>query len=226
VPAPVAGAASLLAALQPGGAPGVTAGEIASRTVAVVGSGGAGVEAARLLRAAGAEVSRAETVVGGYDLVVCAAAPPELPLLAEWNDVALEIGAPWLQVLPFDGRYAAVGPLYLPGETCCRECFRRRRSAGSDASEELALLDSEPATYPTAPAVDALVGGLAAHLALSWLVLADHHSPAAFYAIELQPAVTVTMHHVHRVPRCPRCSGLVDVAPPLPWYKEMPGVRG
>jgi hypothetical protein len=44
--------------------------------------------------------------------------------------------------------------------------------------------------------------------------------PSAFYAVELVPALSVTVHHVHRVPRCPACSGLADVAAPLPWHKE------
>jgi bacteriocin biosynthesis cyclodehydratase domain-containing protein len=129
-------------------------------------------------------------------------------------------------VLPFDGRYAGVGPLYLPGDTCCHECFRLRRAANVDAADELPLLDGVPARYPASPPVDAVVGGLAALVALGWLVLGDHYAPAAFYALELVPTLSLTLHHVHRVPRCPACSGLGDVAPPLPWYKEAPLAAG
>ncbi len=224
-PAPCARTASLLASLQPGRSPSAVAAAVAASSVAIVGEGPVGVETARLLRAAGAQVERAEKIAEGFDLVICAPSPAQLPVLSEWNDTALELRAPWLQVLPFDGRHAGVGPLYLPGETCCYECFRLRRTATSDAAAELALLARAPAAYPAAQPVDALVAGLAAQIALGRLVLDDHYSPAAFYAVELVPAVSLTLHHVHRVPRCPRCSGLADRSTPLPWFKEMPVVR-
>jgi len=220
-PVPVSGTAELFAALHPVEAalcdlPGM----LASRCVAVVGSGPAAVEVGRLLRQSGVEVRRDEAISSGVDLVVCAPAPAELPALGGWNQEALAAGQAWLQVLPFDGRYAAVGPLYLPDDTACFECFRLRRVSNLEAAEELDLLESSPAAYPALPASQALVAGFAATLALRWLVLRDHHAPAAFYALELAPVLALSLHHVHRVPRCPVCSGLEDVAAPLPWHKE------
>jgi bacteriocin biosynthesis cyclodehydratase domain-containing protein len=227
LPAPVSGTAELLASLRPGSRPlPETAGAVAGCSVTVVGEGTAGVEAGRLLRSGGGEVVRAFGIAAGPDLTVCAPSAAELPRLRDWNAQALETRSPWLQVLPFDGRYASVGPLYLPGDTCCYECFQLRRAANLDAGDELALLAEAPASYPAAPALDAVLGGLAALLALSWLVLGDHYAPAAFCAVELQPVLGVTVHHVHRVPRCPACSGLADVAPPLPWHKEIPVAHG
>jgi hypothetical protein len=70
--------------------------------------------------------------------------------------------------------------------------------------------------------MDAVLAGLATVLALEWLVLENHYAPAAFCAVELLPMPGLSVHHVHRVPRCPACSGLADVAPPLPWHKEIP----
>jgi hypothetical protein len=61
---------------------------------------------------------------------------------------------------------------------------------------------------------------------LHWFVLGDHHAPAAFYALEALPSITLTTHHLHRVPRCETCSGVTDVAAPLPWYKEVPLAAG
>jgi bacteriocin biosynthesis cyclodehydratase domain-containing protein len=202
------------------------ASSLRSRSVVLVGSGQGAVEVARLLRQSGVAVERDETVATGVDLVVCAPAPAELPMLGSWNRQALAAVQPWLQVLPYDGRYAAIGPLYLPDETCCYECFRLRRSANLDAGDELLLLEAAPAPYPVPPAVHALTAGIAATLALEWLVLRDPQIPSAFYAVELVPALAMSLHHVHRVPRCRACSGLDDVAAPLPWHKETAVVGG
>ena len=223
LPRPVAGAAELLASLQPGAASIVeTAAAVEACSVAVVGGGGAGLELARLLRSTGVAIEWTDGPAGGSDLVVCAPAADELPRLPAWNAQALAARQPWLQILPFDGRYAAVGPLYLPGDTACFECFRRRRAANLGTPAELPLLEAAPAAYPSAPGLDAVAGGLAAQLALHWLVLGDHYAPAAFYAFEPLPTLALSVHHVHRVPRCEACSGLADVASPLPWFKEVP----
>jgi bacteriocin biosynthesis cyclodehydratase domain-containing protein len=222
-PRPAAGVAELLASLLPG-SEGVadTAARVAACSIGIVGRGTGGLEAVRLLRLSGVDIEWLDRIESGVDLAVCAPAPDELPHLQEWNEQALEAAQPWLQVLPFDGRYATVGPLYLPGDTGCYECFRRRRAANLGALEELELLEAVPAGYPAAPALDAVLGGLAAQFALHWLVLGDHYAPAGFYALEPLPVFALTSHHLHRVPRCDACSGLADVAAPLPWYKEVP----
>ena len=202
-----------------------TGAALGSCSVGVLGDGCAGLEAARLLRLGGVRVERLGRPEG-VDLVVCAPAAGDLPRLPEWNAEALASSQPWLQVLPFDGRYATVGPLYLPGDTGCYECFRRRRDANLAVPEELSLLDAVPAAYPSTPAFDALLGAVASQCALHWLVLGDHYAPAAFYALEALPSITLTTHHLHRVPRCDACSGVTDVAAPLPWYKEVPLAAG
>jgi len=227
VPEPLAGTAELLASLRPSE---VTLREVAasigSQSVALVGSGPIAAEVTRLLRLSGVQVRRDETVSSGVDLVVCAPGPAQLPALGEWNRQALTSGQPWLQVLPFDGRYASVGPFYVPDETCCFECFRLRRLANLDGSDEYALLEATPAAYPAPPALHALVAGIATTLALEWLVLRNHYVPSAFYGVELGPVLGVSLHHVHQVPRCPACSELADVAEPLPWHKEQRAVNG
>jgi bacteriocin biosynthesis cyclodehydratase domain-containing protein len=225
--APLEATAELLASLRPGLiAPREAAAFLASVSVAVVGFGPAAVEVCRVLRRSGVQVERSETISTGVDLVVCAPAPAQLPQLVHWNRRALAARQPWLQVLPFDGRYASVGPLYLPDETCCFECFRLRRAANLDAADELSVLEATPAAYPVAPALQTLVAGFAATVVLQWLVLRDHDVPSALYAVEFEPTLGVSLHHVHRVPRCPACSDAADVAAPLPWHKEHAAVGG
>lgn len=221
-PRPFAETGALLASLHPGGGVASAVEALHGCSVAIAGQASLGLEIARLLRSSGVTLGYAEGPVAGVDLTICAPDRDELPLLRAWNEQAIEAALPWLQVLPFDGRYAAVGPLYLPGDTCCHECFRLRRAANLEAGEDIALVEDAPAAYPTAPAVDALAAAISVQLALGWLVLGDHYAPAAFYALELVPTIALSVHHVHRVPRCPVCSDLADVAPPLPWHKEIP----
>ena len=219
---PVAEAGTLLASLQPGvKAVADTVEALRGCSAAVAGSSSLGLEIARLLRTSGVAVEFTGGPVAGADLTVCAPRRDELPRLRGWNRDAIDAELPWLQVLPFDGRYAAVGPLYLPGDTCCHECFRLRRASNLEGAGDFELLERAPAAYPSAPAVDALAAAIAVQLALGWLVLDDHYAPAAFYALELVPSISLTVHHVHRVPRCPVCSDTAGVAPPLPWHKEI-----
>lgn len=221
VPLPVSATSELLATQRPGELePRDVAASLGSSCVAVVGSGPSAVEVGRQLAQSGVLVRRDETLSGRADLVVCVPAPTQLPALVQWNRQALALRQTWLQVLPFDGRYAAVGPLYLPHETCCFECFRLRRLANLDAVQEFELLEEVPATYPASPSLQALVAAIATTVVLQWLVLRDHHAPSAYYAIELGHVLGVRVHHVHRVPRCPACSGIGEVAAPLPWHKE------
>ena len=158
------------------------------------------------------------------DLVVVAPSPAELPRLEAWNELALEQGTRWLQVLPANGRFAALGPLFVPDETCCRTCFQLRQAASLEYRTELAELEATPAPFPSPPAVTRAVGALAAFLALRWAVGGDFHLAGAFYALELGFPLSLGLHRVYRVPRCPDCSGLEGAAPPSPWFSD--GVVG
>jgi bacteriocin biosynthesis cyclodehydratase domain-containing protein len=152
------------------------------------------------------------------DLAVVVPAADELDRLSAWNRAALATGSPFLLLRPWDGRMAAVGPLVLPGQTCCYECLLLRRSANSAYAAELAEVEAAPLGAPPDPALDAVAAAVAAHLAVRWLVGADRTAPGVLYAIETQPAFRVGEHAVLRVPRCPACSVAERAAPPLPWH--------
>ena len=197
---------------------------IRAATVAVVGSGGLAEEIGRALRLSGVEGMTAFGFdgVGGHeahDLAIVAPASGELSAVANWNRHALAAGLVWLQALPFDGRYAALGPLFVPGETACYECFRIRRASNSGYADELDVLDDVPAAYPdTAPLLRARAGIATCH-ALRWIVQRDPLLPGVLYAFEWREGATVGRHHVYRVPRCPACSPAAGQAPPLPWFE-------
>jgi len=107
VPAPFAAAAVAYAAAS-GLPPAVVRERLANASVCVVGSGAAAAEIARLLRLSG--VGRVEpSAWDGVDagLAVVAPGAGEQPLVSGWNARTVVSGRPWLQVLAFDGAFAA-----------------------------------------------------------------------------------------------------------------------
>jgi bacteriocin biosynthesis cyclodehydratase domain-containing protein len=209
--------------------PGEVRAALRAAEVAVVGGAPVGATVEELLRASGVGVaSRC-----GWDaaagiasaapatLVVAVPEPDEVARLDGWNEAAVAAGGPaWLQVLPFDGRLAAVGPLFVPGESCCRACFVRRRAAASGYGVEFEPLEAVPTRAGGGPALDAVVAGVAATVALRWLVHRDPALPGVLHACE-RDGLAVGEHRVLRVPRCAVCSGTHDRATPLPWFKEL-----
>lgn len=142
--------------------------------------------------------------------VVVAPSGDEVHLVAEWNERAVAAPVEWMQVLPYDGRFAAIGPVFVPGETACHECFLLRRDATIAASR-----DRTRGRYLASPATDAVIAGLAAHVALTHLTVGG--DAGALLALELTPDVRCTRHVVYRVPRCSVCSKVVGRAPLAPW---------
>lgn len=220
VPLPFAAAALHHAGNDPAAPPpGATRQRLADATVAVVGAGAVAAEVARTLRLSGvggvAHTGWAEAP-GAAELAVVAPAPAERRALRAWNEAALRADVPWLQVLPHDGSFAAVGPLFVPGETCCHECYRRRRAANVDYPGEFWPLEEARGGLADAPAVVAAVAGLAALVTLRWLLFRDPFAAGVLLALELRETAGLTRHVVHRLPRCPACS-TVGPALPLPW---------
>lgn len=155
------------------------------------------------------------------DVGLAAPSPSELPLLAAWNERMLEARCAWIQALPPNGRFAAIGPLYLPGETCCHACYEARRSAALGSAVELESLALVPASYPVGRMLATAIAALAGTLALRWLATADPSLPGALFALELEDGLRLARHRVFRVPRCHACSGVLDLASPLPWAEEL-----
>ena len=151
------------------------------------------------------------------DLVLAAPDHEELPRLRTLNERALAEGTTWLQLLPFDGLIAAVGPLFVPGETACHECYLRRRAANL-SSRPFKPDCVERGGFPTAPALDAVLAGLAVTAALRWLALADGFVPGVVIAVEQVPEPAVSHHLLYRVPRCPACSPASRRATLVPWH--------
>jgi bacteriocin biosynthesis cyclodehydratase domain-containing protein len=227
LPRPVRETAELLAANHRGSSPLGVLRTLASARVDIAGEGPRAAEIARLLRRSGVggvePLTAAETVAAGTSLVVAAPTPAEEPGLRELNALAIASEVPWLQVLAFDGVFAAVGPLFVPGESCCHVCYLTRRAANVPYRDDYNLLSSTAAPFPSSPALDAVVTGLAATLALRWLSHREGSLPGILHALEYHPTPRLTRHVVHRVPRCEVCSGMAGVAAPFPWSEDAAG---
>lgn len=218
--------AEFLAATDPAGrSPAALLAAMRAARVAVVGSGSLALEVASSLRRSGAgaleqlPLGAPSAEVSRFQLAVVVPEGEQLPSLPNWNEAALAAELPWLQVLPFDGLFAAVGPLYVPRETGCYECFRIRRASNVDCSRAFLALQDVPVPLPAPASLEQVVAGLAATMALRWLVQQEPFLPGTWYAFELAPQSTLGTHVLYRVPRCPSCSGLAAVAQPLPWHR-------
>jgi bacteriocin biosynthesis cyclodehydratase domain-containing protein len=190
--------------------------------VKIAGTAPVGEEVARILRCSGVEqidqVSLSAEPSDDRSLAVVAPAANELSELSTWNRGSLARGTAWLALLPCDGRLAPVGPLFVPGETACYDCFRIRRASTCGYAAEFWSLEDAPVSYPDPIPIRRAVAGLAGWLLLRWLVGRDASLPGVLHALELGPPLTVSAHHVWRVPRCASCSDAAATALPSPWF--------
>ncbi len=201
-------------------APAVAAERLGAASVALVGDSACLVEVARLLCAAGVAEVRRSSWRGRVraDLTVVAPAPDELDRLHAWNQLAFDRNVRWLLVRPYDGRFASVGPLVVPGQSCCYECMLLRRGANAGYADELADVEAAPVAALADAGFQALVAGVASHVAVRWVAGWDKTLPGVLFTLEAQPALMLDEHHVLRVPRCGVCSAVARVAPRLPWH--------
>lgn len=200
---------------------GAVARDLEAVSIGVRGVGRTADDVARLLVASGVgEIRRGDGAADASDLVVAAPAARAVGELEEWSRRALELRVPWLQVLPYDGRYVALGPLFVPHETCCYECFRIRRASNSPYREAFWPLEEDRRARPSGPFLACAAAALAAALALRWVLERDPSLPGVLYALEFGEQLRLTQHHVYRVPRCASCSPAVG-ASPQPWFDEV-----
>lgn len=186
--------------------------------VGIVGESSCASELVRLLEPLVGAVSRTRwDDAPTADAAVVAPSAAELPRVASWNERAVELRLPWLQVLPYNGRFAALGPLFVPGETCCQRCYRERRGAALGEPGLFAALEGSPAGYPEPGVVATALAALAATLLARWLASGEPSLPGVLFALELAHGLRIDAHRVLRVPRCPVCSPAQATAAPLPW---------
>lgn len=220
---PAAAAATFAAAVAGSTTPAAAVDALESARVAVLGSGSIARELARLLPLSGIPRVEAlpldpEPAAGSF--VVAAPEHDDLDALPRLNDWALRRRDPWLQVLPYDGRFVIAGPVFVPGASACHACFVTRRAAASGYDEDFDLVERTARRAPLPAPLVALAAGLAALLVARWLTTADPTLPGRFYALEAGMVVGLRYDRLLRVPRCAAC-GPHAQAVPSPWFEAV-----
>lgn len=146
----------------------------------------------------------------------CLAATAELggmQLLRPWNELCVLHRRLFLPVL-LEDLIGHVGPLVVPGETACFECFRLRRSTHEADPRARRAIEAAGAGGRSAagslPAMASVLGDVAA---VELLKLLGLHPPLGGpgTAVEVNLlASDMTARRVLRMPRCPVCSPLSE----------------
>jgi bacteriocin biosynthesis cyclodehydratase domain-containing protein len=220
---PAAAAATFAAAVAGGTTPAAAVDALEGARVAVVGSSSIARELARLLPLSG--LPQVETVSldqepAAGSFLIAAPEHDDLDALSSLNDRALRRRDPWLQVLPYDGRFLIAGPVFVPGASACHACFVTRRAAASGFDEDFDLVERTPRRAPLPAPLVSIAAGLAAILAVRWLTTADPTLPGRFYALEAGVVLGLRFDRLLRVPRCAAC-GPHAQAVPSPWFEAV-----
>jgi bacteriocin biosynthesis cyclodehydratase domain-containing protein len=150
------------------------------------------------------------------------------------NRWALSRERAWMQILPYNGGEAVIGPLFIPRQTACYECFRlRRRAASAHGKEQRVMDDGDAITFANSgasswnsPAESGIVWSMFFQL-LSIEMLDLHSLPMtplrgqAHTVCFDECGVAVEHHRVFTVPRCPACRK-PSLPMPQPWTASDP----
>jgi|GEM_PF-2561081 len=147
------------------------------------------------------------------DCVVFASEHPGSVAFHAMNEVALELGTPWLAV-SMDGSEATIGPLFLPGQSACyneyevqaeSSCwgvkdeyltYREAMARGDLGSEHLSL-----------PSYSDIAAGLAATALMRFLIGGKAILLGRSIRYDFE-RLSVDTEEVLRLPRCPACAPL------------------
>jgi bacteriocin biosynthesis cyclodehydratase domain-containing protein len=127
------------------------------------------------------------------------------------NSVAIDAGRPWMSVF-VDGSEALVGPLYLPGESCCYNEFEIQHEATLGAMKDDYLLYKEAlneekvdGSHFALPPYLGVASGLAVTALLRFLVSGRSFLVGRCNRLDFE-RLSVDYEEVLRLPRCPACS--------------------
>jgi bacteriocin biosynthesis cyclodehydratase domain-containing protein len=153
-----------------------------------------------------------------HDWVIAAQDCFEPEELAELNRVALQLSVPW-SLLCFDGYEGWVGPTFVPGQTACFGCFRRRLFATATQPKHVFMdpgvkVYRVPSPWSSGPETGAWVSLLTSMFALEVIAAMQGRSFTLDHILIVHRLnLTFQRESVLRLPRCPDCSPRGDTPP-------------
>jgi bacteriocin biosynthesis cyclodehydratase domain-containing protein len=140
-----------------------------------------------------------------HDWVIAAQDCFEPEELAALNEAALQLRLPWSLVC-FDGYEGWVGPTFVPGQTACFGCFRRRLFAGAAEPKHIfrepgVKVYRAPSPWSAGPESAAWISLITSLFALELVGVMEGRG---FTLNRLN--LTFQRESVLRLPRCPDCS--------------------
>ncbi len=146
--------------------------------------------------------------------------PSVVHLMARSANRALyEANVSWLPVFPFNGRFVQVGPLIVPPDSGCFECFVLRRQANVSYSPDLydeVTRAGAKSSFDFSP-LELASAATAAFVVHQWLAVRHPAMPGVSY-LERADTWKRETHHLLRVPRCPVCSAASERGIPAAWW--------
>lgn len=161
-----------------------------------------------------------QDVAGRCDILVVALEVFSARILHLANSVAIDAVRPWISVF-IDGSEALVGPLYLPGESCCYNEFEIQHEATLGMIKDDYLVYKEAlnegrldGSHFALPPYLGVASGLAATALLRFLVSGRSFLVGRCNRVDFE-RLSVDYEEVLRLPRCPAC------APSRPGYRHL-----
>jgi bacteriocin biosynthesis cyclodehydratase domain-containing protein len=126
------------------------------------------------------------------------------------NELAIEAGVPWMSVY-MDGSESLIGPIYVPGESCCYNEFEIQHEATLGSLKDDYLLYKEAlndarldGSHLALPPYLSVAAGMAASAILRFLLLGRCFLVGRCLRLDHE-RLSVDCEEVLRLPRCPAC---------------------
>ena len=139
------------------------------------------------------------------------------PALSEWNQLCVENGCHFLPVF-LANLVGTVGPLVIPGETACFECYCSRENANSEDFVTRRLMDIHAFDRQKDNGFLPSMANIVADSAALWLIRLYAHitQPVVGQVMEYRfLADSMRTRRVLKVPRCRVCNPQQQISPTL-----------
>jgi len=154
-----------------------------------------------------------EEVAREADFLVVALEVFSSKILHTVNGVAIAAEKPWVSIY-FDGSEAHIGPIYVPGETCCYNEYEMQREATLGSMKDNYLLYKETlneegidGAHLIIPPYLNMASSLGVTGVLHFLISGKSFLVGRGIHLDLEQ-LSVDYEDVLRLPRCPACSTL------------------